>query len=185
MRLRARDWTSNKNQNSDQDESEKSNASQQEEDESDDEDDNAFPVCTASVPLSKHCADLCTTLAVLLYKSPPFYDDDAFCASIPCRPWLDPRLDDIIEARHMSLSSAVLAILSLSLFSPALASVPAAKGDLWVSTPDNPTSCASTSIVFCGGTPPYRLQAILGANYDGVIEDIALNLSGAGQFEWT
>lgn len=65
-----------------------------------------------------------------------------------------------------------------------MGSVPEATVDLWVSTPSDPRACHQTSIKFCGGTPPYRLQLIEGSNYDEVLGIIATGLQGAGSFQW-
>lgn len=77
------------------------------------------------------------------------------------------------------------ALCVLPYFGDVGAGVPPAAGDLWISTLDAPIACDPASIVFCGGTPPYRLETIKGANYDGVIGQIATGLEQEGAWDWT
>lgn len=89
----------------------------------------------------------------------------------------------MLDRHRLAAMHVVLGVLFY--FGDVGADVPPASGDLWVSTIEAPIACDPASIVFCGGTPPYRLETIKGANYDGVIGQVATGLEQEGACDWT
>lgn len=64
------------------------------------------------------------------------------------------------------------------------AGVPPSSGGVWISTIDEPRQCIQRSITISGGTPPYKLTAVRGDDYQTEIEVIAQSISNAGEVVW-
>jgi hypothetical protein len=62
--------------------------------------------------------------------------------------------------------------------------VPAATGDLWIGTIQNPRQCLSTDVVIAGGAGPYTISVLRGDDYATKIAVLSMGLSAPGSLSW-